>query len=142
MDLLAHMDVFVRIVDAGSLSGAARSARLSLPAVSRQLTALERQLGTQLIVRSTRRLSVTEAGHRFYGHARTALREAEEAMTAARAARSVSGRLAVSAPFTFGLHHVIPRLETLSARHPGLTVDLHMEDSVVDLVARGIDVAV
>lgn len=142
MDLLHYMDTFVRVVDAGSLSGAARSARLSLPAVSRQLSALERQLGTQLIVRSTRRLSVTEAGHRFYGHARTALREAEEAMTSARAARSISGRLSVSAPFTFGLHHVVPRLEALVARHPGLTVDLFLEDNVVDLVARGIDVAV
>jgi DNA-binding transcriptional LysR family regulator len=56
VDLLSHMDVFVRIVDSGSLSGAARSARLSLPAVSRQLSALEKQLGTSLIVRSTRRL--------------------------------------------------------------------------------------
>jgi DNA-binding transcriptional LysR family regulator len=142
MDLLLYMDTFVRVVDSGSLSGAARSARLSLPAVSRQLSALERQLGTQLIVRSTRRLSVTEAGHRFYGHARSALREAEEAMTSARSARSISGRLSVSAPFTFGLHHVVPRLERLTARHPGLTVDLFLEDNVVDLVARGIDVAV
>jgi DNA-binding transcriptional LysR family regulator len=128
MDLLLYMDTFVRVVDSGSLSGAARSARLSLPAVSRQLSALERQLGTQLIVRSTRRLSVTEAGHRFYG--------------SARSARSISGRLSVSAPFTFGLHHVVPRLERLTARHPGLTVDLFLEDNVVDLVARGIDVAV
>lgn len=142
MDLLSHMDTFVRVVDAGSLSGAARSARLSLPAVSRQLSALEERLGTQLVARSTRRLSVTEAGHRFYGHARAALREAEEAMTSVRSARSITGRLSVSAPFTFAMHHVVPRLDRLTTRHPGLTVDLMLEDNVVDLVARGIDVAV
>lgn len=136
------MDTFVRVVDSGSLSAAARATRLSLPAVSRQLSALEKQLGAQLIARSTRRLSVTEAGHRFYGHARAALREAEEAMTSVRSARSIAGRLSVSAPFTFALHHVVPRLERLTSRHPGLTVDLMLEDNVVDLVARGIDVAV
>ncbi|HVU00555.1 MAG TPA: LysR family transcriptional regulator [Polyangiaceae bacterium] len=142
MDLLAHMDVFVRIVDSGSLSGAARSARLSLPAVSRQLSALEKQLGTSLVLRSTRRLSITDAGRIFYEHAKVALREAEHAMTAARSARSVAGRLSVSVPFAFGLHHVVPRLERLVRRHPALHVDLHMEDDVVDLVAQGIDIAV
>lgn len=142
VDLLSHMDVFVRIVDSGSLSGAARSARLSLPAVSRQLSALEKQLGTSLIVRSTRRLSVTDAGRIFYEHAKVALREAEHAMTATRGARSVAGRLSVSAPFAFGMHHVVPRLERLVRRHPALHVDLHMEDEAVDLVAQGVDVAV
>ncbi len=142
MDLLSHMDVFVRIVDAGSLSQAARSARLSLPAVSRQLSALEKQLGTSLIVRSTRRLSVTDAGRTFYEHAKVALREAEQAMTAARSARSVAGHLSVSVPFAFGMYHVVPRLERLLKRHPALHIDLHMEDDVVDLVAQGIDVAV
>jgi DNA-binding transcriptional LysR family regulator len=142
MDLLAHMDAFVRIVEAGSLSGAARSMRLSLPAISRQLSALEKQLGTSLIVRSTRRLSVTDAGRTFYDHAKVALREAEHAMTAARAARSVTGRVSVSVPFAFGMHHVVPRLPRLFARHPALHVDLHFEDDVVDLIAHGIDVAV
>lgn len=142
MNLLAHMDVFVRIVDTGSLSAAARSARLSLPAVSRQLAALEKQLGTSLIVRSTRRLSVTDAGRTFYGHAKEALREAEQAMAAARTARSVSGRLSVSVSFAFGLHYVVPRLERLVRRHPALHVDLHMDDVVVDLLAQGVDVAV
>jgi len=142
MDLLAHMDVFVRIVDAGSLSGAARSARLSLPAVSRQLSALEKQLGTSLIVRSTRRLSVTDAGRTFYEHAKEALREAEQAMTAVRSARSIAGRLSVSVSFAFGLHYVVPRIERLLRRHPALRVDLHMNDAVVDLLAQGVDVAV
>jgi DNA-binding transcriptional LysR family regulator len=142
VDLLSHMDVFVRIVDSGSLSGAARSARLSLPAVSRQLSALERQLGTSLIVRSTRRLSVTDAGRTFYEHAKIALREAEHAMTAARSARSVAGRLSVSVPFAFGMYHVVPRLPRLLKRHPGLNVDLHLDDQVVDLVAQGVDIAV
>jgi DNA-binding transcriptional LysR family regulator len=142
VDLLSHMDVFVRIVDSGSLSRAARSARLSLPAVSRQLSALEKQLGTSLIVRSTRRLSVTDAGRTFYEHAKVALREAENAMTAARSARSVAGRLSVSVPFAFGLHYVVPRLERLVKLHPSLHVDLHIEDEAIDLVAQGVDIAV
>ncbi len=142
VDLLSHMEIFVRIVDAGSLSAAARSARLSLPAVSRQLTALEKQLGTSLIVRSTRRLSVTDAGRTFYEHAKIALREAEQAMTAARAARSVAGRIRVSVPFAFGVQHVVPRLEQVVKRHPGLHIDLHMEDEPVDLIAHGVDIAI
>jgi DNA-binding transcriptional LysR family regulator len=142
VDLLSHMDVFVRIVDSGSLSAAARSARLSLPAVSRQLSALEKQLGTSLIVRSTRRLSVTDAGRTFYEHAKIALHEAEHAMNAARSARSVAGRLSVSAPFAFGMHYIVPRLEGLVKRHPSLHVDLHMEDHAIDLVAQGVDIAV
>ncbi|HET9931034.1 MAG TPA: LysR family transcriptional regulator [Polyangiaceae bacterium] len=142
MDLLSHMEIFVRIVEAGSLSGAARSARLSLPAVSRQLSALEKQLGTALIVRSTRRLSVTDAGRTFYDHAKVALREAEHAMAAARTAPSIAGRIRVSVPFAFGMQHVVPRLEQLVKRHPGLHVDLHMEDEPVDLIAHGVDIAI
>jgi DNA-binding transcriptional LysR family regulator len=142
VDLLSHMDVFVRIVDTGSLSGAARSARRSLPAVSRQLSTLEKQLGASLIVRSTRRLSVTDVGRTFYEHAKVALSEAERAMTAARSARSVAGRISVSVPFAFGMHYVVPRLERLVKRHPALHVDLHIEDTAVDLVAQGVDIAV
>jgi DNA-binding transcriptional LysR family regulator len=142
MDLLSHMFVFVRIVDSGSLSAAARSARLSLPAVSRQLSALEKVLGTALIVRSTRRLSVTDAGRTFYEHAKVALREAENAMTVTRSARSIAGRLSVSVPFAFGLRHVVPRLERLIKRHPALHVDLRMEDDTVDLIAQAVDIAV
>lgn len=92
------MDVFVRIVDSGSLSGAARSARLSLPAVSRQLSALEKQLGASLVVRSTRGLSVTDTGRTFYEHAKVLLRDAELAITAMRSARALAGRLSVSVP--------------------------------------------
>jgi DNA-binding transcriptional LysR family regulator len=142
MDLLSHMDVFVRIVDTGSLSKAARSARLSLPAVSRQLTSLEKQLGVTLIVRSTRRLTVTDAGRLFYEHAKLALQQAEQAMAAARSARTLAGRVSVSAPFAFGMHYVVPRLQTLLKKHPLLRIDLHLEDKVVDLVGDGFDIAV
>jgi DNA-binding transcriptional LysR family regulator len=142
VDLLAQMATFVRVVDGKSLSAAARSQRLSLAAVSRQLQALEAELRTPLIVRSTRRLHVTEAGSRWYEHCRRVLREVEEARASMSSSRAARGRLVVSASLTFGSVVLIPRLRVLSARHPELTVDLHLEDQLVDLVGEGVDVVV
>lgn len=141
MDLLAQMATFVSVVDGKSLSAAARAQRLSLPAVSRQLRALELDLGASLIVRSTRRLHVTDAGQQWYAHCRRILRDVEEGREAMRGARSVRGMLVVSASYTFGLEVVVPQLARLSAQHPGLTIDLRLEDQLVDLVAEGVDVA-
>jgi DNA-binding transcriptional LysR family regulator len=141
MDLLAQMRTFVSVVDGKSLSAAARAQRLSLPAVSRQLRALELDLGTSLIVRSTRRLHVTDAGRRWYAHCRQILTDIDEGREAMRNAKGVSGTLVVSASYTFGLTVVVPRLASLSAQHPALTIDLRLEDQLVDLVAEGVDVA-
>src|SRR5688572_9465033 len=96
MDLLAQMATFVSIVDGKSLSAAARAQRLSLPAVSRQLRALERDLGASLVVRSTRRLRVTDAGRQWYEHCRRVLRDIDDARQAVRGRDSVYGRLVVS----------------------------------------------
>jgi DNA-binding transcriptional LysR family regulator len=142
MDQLAQMATFVRIVDGHSLSAAARSQRLSLPAVSRQLRALEAGLGASLIVRSTRRLHVTDAGRRWYAHCVRILRELEEARATVSDDRSVRGTVLVSASFTFGMTVIVPLLARLAERHPHLTVDLRLEDRLVDLVAEGVDVAV
>lgn len=142
MDQLAQMATFVRIVDGQSLSAAARSQRLSLPAVSRQLRALEAGLGASLIVRSTRRLHVTDAGRQWYAHCVRILRELEEARATVSGDRSVRGNVLVSASFTFGTTVIVPLLARLADRHPHLTVDLRLEDRLVDLVAEGVDVAV
>jgi DNA-binding transcriptional LysR family regulator len=141
MDLLSQMATFVRVVEAGSLSSAARGLRLSLPAVSRQLSALEDELGAPLLLRTTRRLTVTEAGRQYYARCLRILREVEEARGEVRAGREVAGRLTVTAPVTFGLSHVTPHLPALLERHPGLHVDLLLEDRVTDLVGEGVDVA-
>ncbi|RYZ08453.1 MAG: LysR family transcriptional regulator [Myxococcales bacterium] len=143
MDLLTQMETFVRVVEGKSLSAAARAQRLSLPAVSRQLRALEDELGATLLVRSTRRLHVTEAGHEWYERSRRVLAEVEDARQAVRGSSgTVSGRLVVSTSLTFGATVIVPRLSKLAETHPGLVIDLRLEDQLVDLVAEGVDIAV
>lgn len=142
MDLLAQMATFVRVVDGKSLSAAARSQRLSLPAVSRQLSALESELGVTLLVRSTRRLHVTDAGRRWYAHCVRILQDVEEARASVRDTRGVRGTLVVSASLTFGSLVLVPRLAELMGRHPQLVVDLRLEDRLADLVGEGVDLAI
>lgn len=142
MDLLSQMATFVRVVEGKSLSAAARAQRLSLAAVSRQLRALEGDLGTHLIARSTRRLHVTDAGRLWYEHSVRVLREVEEARASVRGERAVRGTLVVSASLTFGSVILRPCLGKLVRTHPQLQVNLRLEDNLVDLVGEGVDVAI
>jgi DNA-binding transcriptional LysR family regulator len=142
VDLLAQMKTFVRVVEGNSLSAAARSQRLSLPAVSRQLQALEADLGATLIVRSTRKLHVTDAGREWYEHCVRVLRELEEARASVRGTKTARGTLVVSVSLTFGTTYVVPHLKKLVEKHPQLVVDLRLEDQLVNLVAEGVDVAI
>jgi len=142
MDLLAQMATFVRVVEGQSLSSAARAQRLSLPAISRQLRALEADLGASLIVRSTRKLHVTDAGQQWYAHCVRILRDIEDARFAVSSSKLVRGRLVVSASLTFGMTVIVPRLKKLSAAHPQLAIALRLEDHLVDLVGEGVDVAI
>jgi DNA-binding transcriptional LysR family regulator len=142
MDLLEQMATFVSVVDGKSLSAAARARRLSLPAVSRQLRALELELGASLIVRSTRRLHVTDPGLAWYERCKRVLREVDEGRAAARNTKGVNGRLVISAPLTLGASVIVPRLPKLADQHPHLVIDLRLEDQLIDLVAEGVDVAV
>ena len=138
MDLLAQMQMFVRVVESGRLSAAARDLGLSVPAVSRQLRALEEELGTTLIVRSTRHLRVTDAGHIWHSHCTRILRDVTEARRSV-APRGVQGSLVVSASVTFGMYFVLPRLAALQRKHAALELDLRLEDRPVDLVADHVD---
>ncbi|HUM12604.1 MAG TPA: LysR family transcriptional regulator [Myxococcaceae bacterium] len=142
MDLLVQMRTFVRIAETGSLSRAARSLRLSLAAVSRQLSALERDLGVPLVLRSTRRLSLTEAGRAYHSEAVRILGSVERARETVRGSRRVEGRVVVCAGVSIGLHAVVPALPRLAARHPGLVVDLLLEDRPQDLIEDAVDLAV
>lgn len=139
MDLLAQMQMFVRVVESGRLSAAARDLGLSVPAVSRQLRALETELGITLIVRSTRHLRVTDAGHIWHSHCTRILRDVAEARRSV-APRGVQGNLVVSASVTFGMSFVLPRLAALQRKHSALELDLRLEDRPVDLVADHVDV--
>lgn len=142
MDLLSAMATFVRIVDAGSLSKAAETLKVSPAAVSRQLTALEHELGATLVVRTTRRIALTEEGARFREHAERTLDEAEEARASVRRNRAAAGLVTVSAPTAIGLSGLDDAVAALVAKHPGLRIDLRLEDHPVDILADGIDVAV
>lgn len=142
MDRFQAMTTFIRVVDTGSFSAAARQTNVGQPAVSKAIAQLEDQLGVRLITRTTRGLSPTEAGQRFYEHARRALEEAEEAELAARGAgRGLTGRLRISAATTFARLHVVPRLPAFLADHAELEMEVIMDDRVVDMVEEGIDVA-
>jgi len=142
MDRLLAMTAFVRVVEAGSFSAAARVLEVGQPAVSKTVAQLEQRLGVKLLLRSTHGLTPTEAGVRFYERARVALQEADEAELAARGAGTgLSGRLRISAAPTFARLHVIPHLPRFLAAHPDLEVDVVLDDRTIDLIAEGIDVS-
>src|SRR6202008_2069625 len=124
MDRLNAMEAFVRVVDAGSFSGAAKQLRIGQPAVSKTVAQLEERLGVRLLVRSPRGLTPTEAGQNFYERAKRAIDEADEAEVAARgASTSLTGELKISADATFARRHVVPRLAAFLTKHPALSVD-------------------
>src|SRR6266498_2448916 len=140
MDRLREMEMFVRIVEAGSFSAAARDLNMGQPAVSKTIAGLEDRLGVRLLVRSTRRLSPTEAGLAFYERALRAIAEANEAEAAAQGAGGgLEGRLRICAPVTFARLHVVPKVGEFLDTHPKLRLELVMDDRSIDLVAENID---
>jgi DNA-binding transcriptional LysR family regulator len=142
MDRLAAMEAFVRVVDAGSFSGAAKQLRIGQPAISKTVAQLEERVGVRLLLRSTHGLTPTEAGRNFYDRAKRSIDEAEDAELAARgAAAALSGHLRFCAPVTFTRLHVMPRLPTFLAEHPALDVNVVLADADIDLVEAGMDVA-
>jgi DNA-binding transcriptional LysR family regulator len=141
MDRLAAMDAFVRVVDAGSFSGAANQLRMGQSAVSKAIAQLEGRLRVRLLLRSTRGLTPTEAGRIFYERAKRSVEEAEEAEFGARGAvTTLSGRLRIHATVAFGRLCVLPRLPGFLAEHPALDVDIILDDRKIDLVETGIDI--
>jgi len=142
MDRMAAMEAFVLVVDTGSFSAAARRLNLGQPAVSKMVAQLEDRLGVKLLVRTTRGLTATEAGLNYYDRARRSIEEADEAELAARGADSgLMGRLRISAAVTLARIHLMPHLPEFLAQHPGLEVDVVLDDRNIDLVHEGIDVA-
>jgi DNA-binding transcriptional LysR family regulator len=139
---LREMEMFVRVVQTGSFSAAARDFKIGQPAISKMVAGLEDRLSARLLVRSTRRLSPTEAGMAFYERALRTLTEADEAEAVARGAGAgLEGRLRICAPVTFARMHLVPALGAFLDTHPKLKLELVMEDRTIDLVAENIDVA-
>ena len=139
MDQFASMATFVRVVDAGSLSGAARSLPSSLTSVSRQISALEQRYGTQLLLRTTRRIALTDDGRILYERAKSILGELKEVeATLSRGRQEPSGRIGISAPTLISRLLVAPLLAEFLRRYPSLTLDLLLVDRAVDMIEEDI----
>ncbi|WP_455271160.1 LysR family transcriptional regulator [Rhizobium herbae] len=137
-----EMEVFVRVVDLGGFSAAARDFAMTPSAVSKLVTRLESRLNARLVNRSTRKLQLTPEGCRYYEHGVQVLANLDEAERAAAAADSPSGRIRVSANVPFGRHRLLPMLADFMARYPDVSLDLSLTDHVVDLLEDRTDVAV
>jgi len=140
---LNRMLVFVAVVETGSLTRAAERLGLAKTMVSKHMQRLEAEVGVSLLIRTTRQLTITDAGKAFYDASSAALRAAEEGLTAiAGDGVTLTGTLRVSAPIDFASLFVTPALVELRHTYPALEVDLHCSDRFVDLVGEGIDVAI
>lgn len=137
------MAAFVAVCETESLTGAARRLGLSPSVMSRLIAALESRLGTRLFNRTTRSLSLTDAGARYLDRARRILADVDEAERMAQSERTEpSGRLSVTAPLIFGRLHVAPLLARFIERHPKVSVELNLADRFVNLVEEGHDLAI
>ncbi len=135
--------VFVAVVENGGFTAAARTLGISKSAVSKRINQLEAHLGVRLLHRTTRKLSLTEAGERYFEHATQALAAANQAEDAvAELQGEPQGQLRISSPMSFGRLHVAPMIPKLLKRYPKLKIDLVMDDRRVDLVAEGFDTAI
>jgi len=139
MDKFKAMSTFVRIVEAGSLTGAAERLDCSLTAVVRSLAALEQALGVRLLNRTTRRIALTDEGREYFERCRHLLSELEETENALTDRRlTPSGRLAITAPVMFGRLHVAPVVTDFLAAYPEMRAELLLLDRVIDLLEEGI----
>jgi DNA-binding transcriptional LysR family regulator len=140
-DRLQQLALFVRTVETGSFSRAAREFGLTQPSASRAVAALEERLRVRLIARTTRQVSATDAGEALLARARDALAAVEDAENAARGADRLSGVLRVALPSTYGARRIAPLLPAFLNRHPHLKVDLMMSDRYENLIAEGAELA-
>ena len=143
MDDFGVLPVFVAVVETGGFSPAAHKLGVSKSAVSKRISQFEEKLGVRLLYRTTRRLSLTEAGERYYENAVKALAyasEAEDSVTQLQ--EKPQGCLRINTPMSFGRLHIAPLIPKFLAQYPGIEVDMVMEDRVIDLVEKGVDVAI
>ena len=143
MDRLSAVTAFVRVVELGSFARAAERLSMSTSAVSRQVADLEAHLDARLLNRTTRRISLTEAGQSFFERSVQLLADLEEAESAVRtAAVTPKGRLRVTCGVSFGERRLAPVIAEFGARYPLLSFELDLSDRVIDLVEEGYDLAV
>src|SRR6201994_2184615 len=141
-DRLQELQVFVRAAESAAFSPGARGLSLSQPSVSRIIGELEARLGVTLLLRTTRRITVTDAGALFLERARDILSQVEDAEDAARGLDSLRGTIRLAIPIVYGTREIIPRLPKFLSMHPLLRVEMQVVDARQDLVAEGTDLAV
>jgi DNA-binding transcriptional LysR family regulator len=141
-DLLGAMRVFVRVARAGSFSKGGREAGMSQSSASRVIAALEREIGAQLLTRTTRAVVLTDAGSDYLLRTELILEALDEANHAVRGTGELRGVLRLGLPTSIAVREIIPRLPRFLERHPALRLDLLLVDSPQDLVREGVDVAV
>jgi DNA-binding transcriptional LysR family regulator len=140
MDIFSTIPIFTAVVELGSFSEASRKLGVTKSAVSKRISALEVHLGTKLIQRTTRKLSLTEAGEKYYSYiyrAKFLVNEAEDAIGSLQG--TPRGKLKVSLPTVFGQLHIAPLLSEFLLRFPDIKLNIMMDDNVVDLVKDGLD---
>src|ERR1700722_10236535 len=143
MDRLDAMQAFVAVADLQGFAPAARKLGLSPSGVTRLISGLENRLGARLLQRTTRSVTLTDAGARYLERARRILADVEEAEIAAEGERArPSGRLVVSAPVGFGRLHVSPVMNAYLKRYRDVSAELRLEDRMINLVEEGVDLAV
>lgn len=143
MEPLSHLDSFIASAEGGSFSVAARRLGLTPAAVSKNVARLESSLGVRLFQRSTRSLTLTEAGERFLRQVSAPFAELQGAVAdVSREGGRPSGVLKVSVAVAFGRHYLVPLLGEFLARYPDVVPDWHFDNRPVDLIAEGFDVAV
>lgn len=143
MTNLGDLEIFARVVSTGSMSMAGRALGLSPAVVSKRIKRLEDRLGTRLLQRTTRQISLTEAGQGFYDRVLAILAglEEAEAYISGRSAQ-MHGTLKISAPTSFGRMHIAPHLKGFMDAHPDLAISLMLTDEFTDIVGAGFDLAI
>ncbi len=137
------MQLYVGVVETGSISAAAERLNLAKSAVSRRLSELETRLGVSLITRTTRRLNLTDSGRAYYDRCVVILADLEEAESAvSQAHQALKGRLKVALPHSFGLLHLAPLIQAFMALHPEVRFELDFNDRQIDLMQEGFDLAI
>ncbi len=143
METVGKIEIFLEVASQQSFAGAAKTLGMTGPAVSKQVMALEEELGVKLLNRTTRMVALTEEGALYAERARHAIEELKEAATQIHDMKAKpAGTLKVNVPMSFGHMHLLPLLSGFAKKYPDITLDISLEDRMVDVVSEGFDVVI
>ncbi|MGR6500684.1 LysR substrate-binding domain-containing protein [Shewanella sp. Koi 1] len=143
MDHFSALPIFVSVVECGSFSAAGQKLGLSKSAISKRITQLEQHIGIQLLQRTTRSLSLTDAGARYFEYIRPAVQLTQEGLDAiSELQQTPKGNLRISVPMVFGRLYIAPLIAEFLKRYPDIQLQMQMDDKTTDLIAGGFDLAI